>query len=123
MKNKIFISYNSHCLFVHIIYLSELKEFHENRNHGKEASSKTFNTSTHLTANVSSNFNFVIVGDWDCIDDTEDTVENIIEQDPVLVLALGDLSYNGDAGCWLELVEPIAENKNCKIFNTSRKRS
>ena len=35
-----------------------------------------FNTSTHLTANVSSNFNFVI-GDWDCTGETEDTVEKI----------------------------------------------
>ena len=42
------------------------KNFHENRNHGKEVSSKTFNASTHLTANVSSNFNFVAIGDWDC---------------------------------------------------------
>ena len=79
--------------------MSKLYEFHENRNHGKEVSSKTFDASTHLTANVSSNFNFVIVGDWDwdCTGETEDTVENIIEQDPELVLALGDLSYNGKA--------------------------
>ena len=44
-------------------------------------------------------FNFVAVGDWDCNDDAEDTVDNIIEQDPELVLALGDLSYNGKAKC------------------------
>ena len=25
------------------------------------------------------NFNFVAVGDWDCIDETEDTVDNIID--------------------------------------------
>ena len=68
-----------------------------------------FNTPTHITANVSSNFNFVIIWDWDCTGETEYTVEYIIEQDPGLVLALGDLSYNGDARCWLELIEPIAE--------------
>jgi hypothetical protein len=85
------------------------KNFMKNRNHDKEVSSKTFNTSTHITANISSNFNFVIIWDWDCTGETEDTVEYIIEQDPGLVLALGDLSYNGDARCWLELIEPIAE--------------
>ena len=80
-----------------------------------------FNTSTHLTANVSSNFNFVI-GDWDCTGETEDTVENIIEQDPELVIALGIYRIM-EKIMLLELIEPIAENKNCMIFNTSRKRS
>ena len=42
-------------------------------------------------------FNIVAVGDWDCTDETEDTVDNIEDQDPELVLALGDLSYNGKA--------------------------
>ena len=32
---------------------------------------------------------------------TEDTVDNIIDQDPELVLALGHLSYNDKAECWL----------------------
>ena len=62
-------------------------------------------------------FNFVAVGDWDCTGETEDTVENIIDQDPELVLALGDLSYNGDAGCWLELIEPIADKTKIAIGN------
>src|ERR671910_1956508 len=62
-------------------------------------------------------FNFVAVGDWDCTGETEDTVENIIEHDPGLVLALGDLSYNGDAGCWLELIEPLADKTKIAIGN------
>ena len=31
-------------------------------------------------------FNFVAVGDWDCTSETEDTVDNIIKQDPEIVL-------------------------------------
>src|SRR5688500_15755353 len=62
-------------------------------------------------------FNFVAVGDWDCTGETEDTVENIIDQDPELVLALGDLSYNGKAKCWLDLIEPIAEKTKIIIGN------
>ena len=62
-------------------------------------------------------FNIVAVGDWDCTDETEDTVDNIIDQDPELVLALGDLSYNGDAGCWLDLIEPIADKTKIAIGN------
>ena len=60
-------------------------------------------------------FNIVAVGDWDCTSETEDTVDNIIKQDPEFVLALGDLSYNGKAKCWLELIEPIAEKTNVKV--------
>ena len=62
-------------------------------------------------------FNFVAVGDWDCNSETEDTVDNIIEQDPELVLALGDLSYNGKAKCWLELIEPIADKTKIVFGN------
>ena len=48
-------------------------------------------------------FNIVAVGDFDCNGEAEDTVDNIVDQDPELVLALGDFSYNGDADCWFEL--------------------
>jgi Calcineurin-like phosphoesterase len=67
--------------------------------------------------NKKSIFNIVAVGDWDCTGETEDTVENIIDQDPELVLALGDLSYNGNAECWLELIEPIADKTKIAIGN------
>ena len=49
--------------------------------------------------------------------ETEDTVDNIIKQDPEFVLALGDLSYNGKAKCWLKLIEPIAEKTKIVIGN------
>jgi len=62
-------------------------------------------------------FNIVAVGDWDCTSETEDTVDNIIKQDPEFVLALGDLSYNGKAKCWLELIEPIVEKTKIVIGN------
>ena len=62
-------------------------------------------------------FNIVAVGDWDCTSETEDTVDNIIKQDPEFVLALGDFSYNGKAECWLDLIEPIAEKTKIVIGN------
>ncbi|HEX2407296.1 MAG TPA: metallophosphoesterase [Nitrososphaeraceae archaeon] len=37
--------------------------------------------------------------------------------DPELVLALGDLSYNGKSNCWLELIEPIADKTKIVIGN------
>jgi len=62
-------------------------------------------------------FNFVAVGDWDCTGETENTVENILAQDPELVLALGDFSYSGDADCWFDLIEPIADKTKIVLGN------
>ncbi len=62
-------------------------------------------------------FNFVAVGDWDCNSETEDTVNNIIDKDPELILALGDLSYDDSTECWLELIEPIADRTKITIGN------
>ena len=62
-------------------------------------------------------FNIAAVGDWDCTGETEDTVENIVEQDPELVFALGDFSYSGDADCWFELIEPIANKTKIAMGN------
>ncbi len=62
-------------------------------------------------------FNFVAVGDWDCTGETEDTVDNIEDQDSELVLALGDLSYSGGADCWLDLIEPIADKTKIVFGN------
>ena len=62
-------------------------------------------------------FNIVAVGDYDCNGGAEDTVDNIMDQDPELVLALGDFSYSGDADCWLELIEPIANETKIVFGN------
>ncbi len=67
--------------------------------------------------NTNTNFNVVAVGDWDCTSETKDTIDNIIEKDPELVLALGDFSYNGKAKCWLDLIEPIANKTKIVMGN------
>jgi hypothetical protein len=54
---------------------------------------------------------------WDCTGETEDTVDNIIDQDPELVLALGDFSYSGDADCWFDIIEPIADKTKITMGN------
>ncbi|GEM_PF-1089963 len=47
------------------------------------------------------NFNFVAAGDFGCGDEPNRTVVGMIKKNPELVLALGDLSYNKSATCWL----------------------
>lgn len=71
--------------------------------------SPTSSSSLPQTAVTLADFNFAAVGDWGCTSDTIDTVKNIVDKDPELVLALGDLSYNSTAKCWLEIIGPIAD--------------
>jgi hypothetical protein len=52
-------------------------------------------------------FNFAAAGDWACTSKAKDTVKNIIDHDPELVLALGDLSYDSSAKCWLKIIKPL----------------
>ncbi len=65
-----------------------------------------------------SDFNFAAAGDWGCTDDTTDTVNNIIDKNPELVLGLGDYSYDEDpADCWLKKVKPINDKMKIAIGN------
>ena len=66
---------------------------------------------------IKGGFNFAAAGDWACTSNTKGTVKNIIAQDPELVLALGDLSYDGGAKCWLKIIKPIAEKTKIAIGN------
>jgi hypothetical protein len=60
-------------------------------------------------ADAVSDFNIAAVGDWGCTPNTEDTVDNIVDRDPELVLGLGDYSYQNSADCWFETVDPIID--------------
>jgi calcineurin-like phosphoesterase family protein len=105
-------------IFLQNSYAIESDEKDENNNniYSKETKEDVEEDKSENTKGKSI-FNIVAVGDWDCTSETEDTVDNIIKQDPEFVLALGDLSYNGKAKCWLELIEPIAEKTKIVIGN------
>jgi predicted phosphodiesterase len=64
-----------------------------------------------------SDFNFAAAGDWGCKDETTETVNNIVDKTPEVVLGLGDFSYSDDANCWLEIIEPIDDNMKIAIGN------
>ena len=57
---------------------------------------------------AAADFNFAAVGDWGCTSNTNNTVNNIVDKNPELVLALGDYSYNTTSDdCWFKIVKPI----------------
>jgi glucose/arabinose dehydrogenase len=62
-------------------------------------------------------FNFAAVGDWGCTPQTRNMVNNMIEEQPELILGLGDYSYKKTANCWLQIVEPIDKKLKIVIGN------
>ena len=62
-------------------------------------------------------FNFTAVGDWGCSIDSKNTLRNIIDKEPDLVLALGDLSYRDTADCWFKIIKPIDKITKIAIGN------
>lgn len=72
---------------------------------------------TESSKSIEGGFNFAAAGDWACTSKTKDTVKNIIAQNPELVLALGDLSYDNGAKCWLKIIKPVAEKTKIAIGN------
>jgi predicted phosphodiesterase len=62
-------------------------------------------------------FNFGSAGDWGCNSNTDATVNSIQNQNPELVLGLGDYSYQSTANCWLNAVNPIDEQMKITIGN------
>jgi predicted phosphodiesterase len=71
----------------------------------------------HPTYVPPSDFNFAAVGDWGCKDDTTDTVNNILDKTPELVLGLGDYSYEDSADCWFDVIQPISDKMKIEIGN------
>jgi hypothetical protein len=52
-------------------------------------------------------FSFVTAGDFGCKDEAKRTVINMISNKPDFMIALGDLSYERNATCWLGIVSPL----------------
>jgi hypothetical protein len=72
---------------------------------------------TTTTTPINTNFNFAAAGDWGCTDDTTDTVNNILDKKPELVLGLGDYSYEDSPDCWFDVIQPIANTLKISIGN------
>jgi hypothetical protein len=70
------------------------------------------------TAAALPGFNFGAAGDWGCNSRTTATVNNIVDKNPELVLALGDYAYYGlTANCWFDDIRPIENIMKIAIGN------
>ncbi|MDQ3838625.1 MAG: metallophosphoesterase [Thermoproteota archaeon] len=71
----------------------------------------------YAAAAPSSGFNFAAAGDWACTSHTTDTINNIVDKNPELVLGLGDYSYEDTADCWFDIIQPIDNIMKIAIGN------
>lgn len=62
-------------------------------------------------------FNFAAVGDWGCAPQTKSMVSQMMDQQPELILGLGDYSYKKSINCWFQIVESIDEKLKIAIGN------
>jgi predicted MPP superfamily phosphohydrolase len=72
---------------------------------------------TRTSIPTNTNFRFAAAGDWGCTEDTTNTVNNILDKNPQLVLGLGDFSYEDSADCWFDTIEPIDNIMKISIGN------
>ena len=75
------------------------------------------NTSKAYAQNTFPDFNFAAVGDWDCGSNAIATSNSIINTNPELVVGLGDYSYEANADCWLNIVDPFDHKMKIAIGN------
>jgi predicted MPP superfamily phosphohydrolase len=68
-----------------------------------------------LNLTGSQKFNFATAGDFGCNDEARRTVNGMVEKNPELVIALGDLSYQQSPKCWLNIISPLDNNGKVKI--------
>ncbi|NOJ28985.1 MAG: hypothetical protein DA328_02330 [Nitrososphaeraceae archaeon] len=51
----------------------------------------------------SKDFNLVVASDFNCKNDAQKTIDNMIDEKPELILALGDLSNQKSGSCWIDM--------------------
>jgi glucose/arabinose dehydrogenase/predicted phosphodiesterase len=66
---------------------------------------------------TSTDFSFAAAGDWGCTPDAKNTVNNMVDKNPELVLGLGDFAYSNNATCWFSLTAPIQDKMKITIGN------
>ncbi len=82
------------------------------------SNNNTMNNNNPTSLSAVPDFNFAAVGDWGCTPNTNNTVNNILNKKPELVLALGDYSYNTTSDeCWFKIVKPIEDKMKIEIGN------
>ncbi|HXW12494.1 MAG TPA: metallophosphoesterase, partial [Nitrososphaeraceae archaeon] len=71
--------------------------------------------SDETIAGGKSEFEFTVAGDYGCDSKTRQTVEGMEDEDPDLVLALGDLSEVKDSDCFFDIISNLDDDGRFKV--------
>lgn len=71
--------------------------------------------SDETIAGGKSEFEFTVAGDYGCDSKTRQTVEGMEDEDPDLVLALGDLSEVKDSDCFFDIISNLNDDGRFKV--------
>lgn len=95
---------------------------------GDQLQNKTTSTDIKMEDNIQQGFSlvekesgsldnvtFVAAGDFGCSKSAESTIKKMNNSNPDLIIALGDLSYNKFADCWLNMIDPINNDEKVKF--------
>ena len=89
-------------VLISTIIINGAEEEKNNKNNSIQQNLKTTTTQAK-----SSSFNIAVTSDWGCEEDAKKTSQNIQEKSPELVIAPGDLSYEGSSQCWVDIISPF----------------
>jgi predicted phosphodiesterase len=79
------------------------------------SSSSTFNSTI---AFVDKKYNIIAAGDWYCNDETEKTIQNVLNANPDLIITTGDhVKDEKSAECWIKMSENIKDRMKIAIGN------
>lgn len=63
----------------------------------------------------SKDFNFVAAGDFGCNEDAKKTTQVMANENPEILIALGDLTESKSADCWFDMISLLKNVSNLKI--------
>ena len=79
------------------------------------SSSSTFNSTLVF---VDKKYNIIAAGDWYCNDETQKTIQNVLNADPDLIITTGDhVKDEKSADCWIKMSQNIKDKMKIAIGN------
>ena len=86
-------------------------------NNGISAANDSIASSTSYDSTllfVDKKYNIIAAGDWYCNEETERTIQNVLNANPDLIITTGDhVKDVKSADCWIEMSEQLKDKMNC----------
>ena len=111
---------------LHELYNAKLGYAQQSKNYNKNISNHTGYNNNNVPGNFKTidyekpdkeNIKIISAGDWGCNEQSALTVLEINNQNPDIVISLGDMSYKEKGDCFYQLISPIINKTKIVIGN------